>query len=67
MAAELVENARKFIGDIAAADNHHPLGRILKMKGFVGRDAMLRSFHFRDRGPGPRRDKDVSGADFTAA
>src|SRR5690606_26917585 len=44
LTAELVEDARELIGDIAAADYGETPGARLQMEHFVGGDTMLRPF-----------------------
>src|SRR3546814_9460103 len=53
MAAELVEDARKFIGDIAAAHDHDPLRALLQMEKLVGGDAMFRALDVGNEWPCP--------------
>src|SRR3546814_13896267 len=53
MAAERVEDARKFIRDIAAAPDHDPLRALLQLKHLVGRDAMFRALATGNDGPTP--------------
>src|SRR3546814_8846433 len=67
MAAELVEDARKFIGDIAAAHDHDPLRALLQMEKLVGGDAMFRALDVGNDGPCPGRNQDIFRAHLPPA
>lgn len=59
--AELVEDAGKFIGDIARARDQHALGDRVEMERLVGGDAMLMAGATRDGGMRADRDQDALG------
>ena len=64
LAAEFVEDARKFIGDIAAASNHHALRQTVEVKHLVRRDRMFAARKFGDEGPAAGRHQDAFGGEF---
>ena len=66
-AAEFVERARKFAGDIAAADDCHTCRSGFEFEESVGRDAQFRTRQRGHDGPAPRRYDDVPGAETVAA
>ena len=64
LAAELVEDAGEFVGDIAAAGDHRALRHRLEVEHLVRGDAVLGAGHVRDHRPGAGGDQDRAGADL---
>ena len=67
MAAELVKDAGKFIGDIASADDDDPLWALVEMKHLVRGDAMFRAFDVGHDRPGASRDQYIFRRHFAPA
>src|SRR3546814_9076400 len=64
LAAEFVEDAGEFIGDIAAARNHDALRQRVEMKDLVRGDRMFAAREFGDIRPAAGGDQDALGGDF---
>ncbi len=66
VASELVEDAGELIGDIAAADDHDPLGQLVEVERFVRADRVLDPVEPGHHRPSARGDQDLAGGEFLA-